>query len=46
MRIKNKRVIPDFQISFAEEAPNYRLILYEKNYDQKRMYDLQPRITH
>lgn len=42
----SKKVAPDFSISFVDEAPNYKLILLEKKYDQKRVYDLQPRITH
>ena len=41
----NKRVTPDFKISFAGEAPIYRLVLLEKNYDQKRVYVLPLRIT-
>ena len=41
----NKRVAPDFKISFAGEAPNYKLVLLERNYDQKRPYDLPARIT-
>jgi hypothetical protein len=42
----NKGVTPDFQVSFSGGTPAYRLILLEKNYDQKRMYDLPPRITN
>lgn len=41
----NKRVTPDFQISFVGEGPIYRLVLLEKNYYQKRVYDLPLRIT-
>jgi len=41
----NKRVAPDFKISFAGEGPIYRLVLLEKNYDQKRVYALPLRIT-
>lgn len=41
----NKRVTPDFRISFAGEGPIYRLVLLEKNYDQKRVYDLPIGIT-
>jgi hypothetical protein len=41
----NKRVTPDFEISFAGDAPIYRLVLVEKNYNQKRVYNLPPRIT-
>ena len=42
----NKRVTPDFKISFTGEAPTYKLILVERNYNQKRVYDLPSRITH
>jgi len=42
----NKRVTPDFTISFSDGISSYRLILLEKNYDQKRVYDLPTRITH
>ena len=42
----NKNVVPDFKISFSGEAPNYRLILVEKRYDQKRMYELPPKFTY
>jgi len=42
----NKGVAPDFKISFSGEHPSYRLILLEKNYDQKRMYELPPRLTY
>jgi hypothetical protein len=41
----SKKVAPDFKISFIGEAPSYRLVLVEKRYDQKRVYDLQPRLT-
>ena len=41
----NKRVTPDFRISFSGEGPIYRLVLLEKNYDQKRVYDLPIGIT-
>jgi len=41
----NKRITPDFDLSFVGERPNYKLILLEKNYDQKRVYDLPSRIT-
>ena len=41
----NKRVTPDFKISFAGEEPIYRLVLLEKNYDQKRVYELPLSIT-
>ncbi len=41
----NKGVSPDFKISFSDGTPIYRLVLLEKNYDQKRMYDLPTRIT-
>jgi hypothetical protein len=42
----NKRVAPDFKISFTGEPPAYKLILVERNYNQKRIYDLPSRITH
>jgi hypothetical protein len=41
----NKRVAPDFKISFAGEGPIYRLVLLERNYDQKRVYELPIGIT-
>jgi len=41
----NKRVTPDFKISFAGEGPIYRLVLVERNYDQKRVYELPVSIT-
>ena len=41
----NKRVAPNFVISFSGDGPIYRLILLEKNYDQKRMYELPVGIT-
>jgi len=44
--VLNKKVLPNFKISFVGEAPTYRLVLLERNYDQKRMYDLPARITH
>ena len=42
----NKGVAPNFEVSFSGGIPIYRLILLEKNFDQKRMYDLPPGITH
>ena len=42
----NKGVAPDFKISFTGGTPIYRLVLLEKTYDQKRMYNLPPRLTH
>jgi hypothetical protein len=42
----NKRVMPDFEISFAGEWPLFKLVLLERNYDQKRVYELPPEITH
>jgi hypothetical protein len=42
----NKKVSPDFQISFAGESPLLKLVLLERNYDQKRVYDLPSGITH
>jgi hypothetical protein len=41
----NKGVAPDFDVSFSGGTPIYRLILLEKNYDQKRMYILPTRLT-
>jgi hypothetical protein len=37
---------PDFKISFSDGDPVYKLVLVERNYDQKRMYDLPARLTH
>jgi hypothetical protein len=42
----NKGVEPDFQISFVGEAPNYRLVLLERKYDQKRVYNLHPKVMY
>ena len=42
----NKKVTPDFKISFAGESPLFKLVLLERNYDQKRVYDLPSGITH
>jgi hypothetical protein len=42
----NKRVAPDFKISFTGEYPVYKLVLVEKNYNQKRVYDLPSTITY
>ena len=42
----NKRVAPDFKISFAGEWPFINLVLLERNYDQKRVYELPSWITH
>jgi hypothetical protein len=42
----NKRVTPDFKISFAGESPLLKLVLLERNYDQKRVYELPGGITH
>jgi len=41
----NKKVAPDFKISFVESALNYKLILLERNYHQKRVYDLPTWVT-
>ena len=41
----NKRVTPDFEITFAGELPIYTLVLIEKNYNQKRVYELPTWIT-
>jgi hypothetical protein len=42
----NKGVTPNFVISFADDAPLYKLVLVEKNYNQKRPYDLPLRLTN
>lgn len=42
----NKKVTPDFKISFAGEWPLFKLVLLERNYDQKRVYELPSGITH
>ena len=42
----NKRVAPDFKISFAGEWPFINLVLLERNYEQKRVYELPSWITH
>ena len=36
---------PDFIISFSDGEPSYRLVLVERNYDQKRMYELPNSLT-
>lgn len=41
----NKKVSPDFKISFVGEEPIYRLVLLERNYSQKRVYELPSWIT-
>ena len=41
----NKNLTPDFKISFTGEGPIYRLVLVERNYDQKRVYELPIEIT-
>jgi len=41
----NKGVTPDFKISFVEDALNYKLVVIEKKYDQKRVYELPSWIT-
>jgi hypothetical protein len=42
----NKKVTPDFEIAFVGDASAYKLVLVEKNYNQKRVYDLPSGITH
>lgn len=37
---------PDFIITFSGGDPSYKLILVERNYDQKRMYELPRDFTH
>jgi hypothetical protein len=44
--VLNVGAAPDFKISFSDGDPIYRLVLVERNYDQKRMYDLPARLTH
>jgi hypothetical protein len=41
----NKKVAPDFKISFVGEWPFINLVLLERNYDQKRVYQLPSWIT-
>jgi hypothetical protein len=41
----NKKVAPDFKISFVGEWPFINLVLLERNYDQKRVYELPSWIT-
>jgi hypothetical protein len=36
----NKQVAPDFKISFVGEEPFYKLVLFERVFYQKRVYDL------
>lgn len=36
---------PDFVVSFSDGEPSYRLVLVERNYDQKRMYELPNSLT-
>jgi hypothetical protein len=40
----NKKALPRFVISFAGEAPRYKLVLIEKKYNQKRIYNLPARL--
>jgi len=42
----NKKVTPDFKVSIAAEWPFFKLVLLERIYDQKRVYDLPSGITH
>lgn len=41
----NKTVDPNFVISFVGDEPNYKLVLLEKTFDQKRVYNLPPQVT-
>ena len=41
----NKQVTPDFVISIIGEDTVYKLVVIEKNYNQKRVYDLPSNIT-
>jgi len=42
----NMGVAPNFVISFTDGDPLYKLVLTEKNYNQKRPYDLPLRLTN
>jgi hypothetical protein len=42
----NKKVSPDFKISIAGESPLFKLVLLERHYSQKRVYELPSGITH
>jgi hypothetical protein len=42
--IINKKLKPSFSISFVGEEPHYQLVLIERKYDQKRVYDLPVQI--
>jgi len=42
----NKGVKPNFVISFADGNPLYKLVLTEKNFNQKHPYDLPLRLTN
>jgi hypothetical protein len=41
----NLRLTPNFVISFIDNDPLYKLVLVEKNYNQKRPYELPLRLT-
>ncbi len=41
----NLRLTPNFVISFVDNDPLYKLVLVEKNYNQKRPYELPLRLT-
>ncbi len=41
----NKKMNGDFKISFTGNELNYQLVLLERKYDQKRVYDLPVKIT-
>jgi hypothetical protein len=44
--VLNLGTAPDFKISFSDGDPVYKLVVIERNYDQKRTYDLPSRLTH
>ncbi len=41
----NKKINGDFKLSFTGDELNYQLIVYEKKYNQKRVYELPFTIT-
>lgn len=42
----NKGAEPDFLLSFSDGVPTYKLVITERFYGQKRMYDLPANLTH
>lgn len=43
--VLNKKLNGDFQLSFTGNELNYQLVILERKYDQKRVYDLPVTIT-